>query len=245
VKQNIYDVAGFFKGYQRMRSSQTGLNEMVEQMAVLSLLPEVKGMAVLDLGCGAGELCRRIQAMGAMQTIGVDISANMLELAKKDIPAGVTFQQKAMEDLDFGKETFDLVVSSLAFHYVADLPKLLEKIYIILKPSGWLLFSTEHPVLTSSQGIHHGWVKDASGHKLCWPVDRYSEEGKRESHWFIEGVIKYHRTVSTIINSLINTGFTIKAVMEPTGTDEDERIWPELKDIRRRPSFLIIKSAKC
>jgi ubiquinone/menaquinone biosynthesis C-methylase UbiE len=244
LKQNIYDVPGFFKGYQRMRNSQTGLNEMVEQMAILSLLPDVNSMAVLDLGCGAGDLCRRIQALGARQTIGVDISANMLELARKDAPSGVTFQQKAMEDLDFGKETFDLVVSSLAFHYVADLPKLLKNIYKILKPSGWLLFSIEHPVLTCSQGIHHGWVKDSSGKKLCWPVDCYSDEGKRESHWFVEGVIKYHRTISTIFNSLIGAGFTLKAVAEPTGTDEDERIWPELKDVRRRPSFLIVKAIK-
>jgi ubiquinone/menaquinone biosynthesis C-methylase UbiE len=153
VKQNIYDVPGFFKGYQRMRNSHTGLNEMVEQTAILSLLPDVKDLTVLDLGCGAGELCRRIQTMGARQTIGIDISANMLDIARKEIPSGVTFQQKAMEDLDFANETFDLVVSSLAFHYVSDLPKLFENIYKIIKPSGWLLFSIEHPILTSSQGI--------------------------------------------------------------------------------------------
>jgi ubiquinone/menaquinone biosynthesis C-methylase UbiE len=244
VKQNIYDVPGFFKGYQKMRSSQTGLNEMVEQTAVLSLLPDVKGLTVLDLGCGAGDLCRRIQALGAKETTGIDISANMLEIARKDAPPGITFQQKAMEDLDFGPDSFDLVVSSLAFHYVADLPKLFENIYKFLKPSGYLLFSMEHPVLTSSQGIHHGWIKDASGKKLCWPVDAYSDEGKRESHWFVEGVIKYHLTISTIFNSLINTGFTIKAVVEPTGTEEDKRNWPEIKEISRRPSFLIVKACK-
>jgi ubiquinone/menaquinone biosynthesis C-methylase UbiE len=244
VKQNIYDVPGFFKGYQRMRNNQPGLNEMVEQLAILSLLPDVKGMTVLDLGCGAGDLCRRIQSLGARQIIGVDISANMLELAQRNILAGVTFQQKAMEDLDFNQEMFDLVVSSLAFHYIVDLQKMFRNIYHFLKPSGWLLFSIEHPVFTSSQGIHHGWIKDSSGNKLCWPVDHYSKEGKRESHWFVEGVIKYHRTISTIMNSLINTGFTIKTVVEPIGTEEDERMWPELMDIRRRPSFLIVKASK-
>ena len=244
MKQNIYDVPGFFKGYQRMRNSQPGLNEMVEQLAMLSLLPDVKGMTVLDLGCGSGELSRRIQVLGAKQTIGVDISANMMELAHKDVPPGVTFQQRAMEDLDFSPETFDLVVSSLAFHYVADLPNLFQNIHRYLKPEGGLLFSMEHPILTSSQGIHHGWIKDTAGNKLCWPVDHYSEEGKRESHWFVDGVIKYHRTISTVMNSLINAGFTIKAVMEPTGTEEDEHSWPELADVRRRPSFLIVKALK-
>lgn len=244
MKQNIYDLPGFFKGYQRMRDKQVGMNEMIEQLAVISLLPDVKGMTVLDLGCGTGDLCRRIQALGAKQITGVDISANMLELARKDIPPGVAFQQKAMEDLDFSRDTFDLVVSSLAFHYVADLKKMFQNIYHFLKSPGWLLFSIEHPILTSSQGFHHGWVKDSSGNKLCWPVDRYSEEGKRESHWFVKGVIKYHRTISTIMNSLIDTGFTIKAVMEPAGSEEDERMWPELIDARRRPPFLVVKACK-
>ncbi len=64
MKQNIYDTAGFFKGYQHMRETQSGLNESIEQLAMLSLLPEVKDAVVLDLGCGSGELCRRLVKMG-------------------------------------------------------------------------------------------------------------------------------------------------------------------------------------
>jgi cyclopropane fatty-acyl-phospholipid synthase-like methyltransferase len=244
VKQNIYDVAGFFKSYQRMRNNQAGLNEIFEQLAMLSLLPDLKGLSILDLGCGAGELCRRMVDLGAKEVIGVDISRNMLELARKDVTSGVTFQNKAMEDLEFSPETFDLVVSSLAFHYVADLRDMFEKIYLWLKPAGLLLFSIEHPISTSSQGIHHGWIKDSSGHKLYWPVDCYGQEGIRESHWFIEGVIKYHRTISTIINTLINSGFTIKAMVEPVASEQDEREWAVLKEARRRPPFLIVKAVK-
>jgi ubiquinone/menaquinone biosynthesis C-methylase UbiE len=244
MKQNIYDVPGFFKGYQRMRDSQGTLNEMLEQLAMLSLLPDIKGSSVLDLGCGTGDLCRRLSVLGAQKVIGVDISVNMLEQAKKDVPSGVTFLNKAMEDLDFDTESFDMVVSSLAFHYVSDLLTLFQKIHVWLKPSGILLFSIEHPIMTSAQGIHHGWAKDSTGNKLYWPVDCYSQEGKRESHWFVEGVIKYHRTISTIINSLINTGFTIRAIEEPVASEEDEKNWTVLKEARRRPPFLIVKSKK-
>jgi ubiquinone/menaquinone biosynthesis C-methylase UbiE len=244
MKQNIYDIPGFFSGYKRMRDNRAGLNEVLEQPAMLSLLPEVKGAIILDLGCGAGELCRRFKAMGAGQVTGVDISANMLELARKEVTAGITFQNQAMEDAKFSPETFDLVVSSLAFHYVADFQEMCRKIYGWLKPSGVLFFSMEHPIATCSQGFHHGWIKDASGKSVCWPVDCYSQEGKRESHWFVEGVIKYHRTVATIMNALINSGFTIKAVSEPVASEEDERLWPVLKEARRRPPFLIVKAAK-
>ncbi len=244
MKQNIYDIPGFFESYQRMRDKQHGLNAVLEQPAILALLPEVQGMSVLDLGCGAGELCRRISALGAKNVIGVDISSKMLELAASDIPAGVSFQHSAMEDLKFPVATFDLVVSSLAFHYVKDLKDLANNIYDWLKPGGFLLFSTEHPVSTCSQGIHHGWIKDSAGKKLYWPLDEYHLEGIRESHWFVKGVIKYHRGISTILNSLLEAGFIIKAVEEPVASEEDEKIWPELKEARRRPPFFIVKVSK-
>jgi ubiquinone/menaquinone biosynthesis C-methylase UbiE len=244
VKQNIYDQPGFFKGYQRMRDTRVGFNEILEQLSMLSLLPEVREADVLDLGCGAGDLCRRIKALGARSVIGVDISLNMLELARKELTEGVSFLNSPMEDLEFRAESFDLVVSSLAFHYISDLPHLFHRIHGWLKTSGTLLFSTEHPIITCSQGIHHGWTKDQSGNKLSWPVDCYSQEGKRESHWFVEGVIKYHRTLSTLINSLVEIGFTIKKVMEPIASEVDEKDWPELKEARRRPPFLIVKALK-
>ena len=226
-----------------MRENQTGLNEVLEQPAMLSLLPDVKGADVLDLGCGVGDLCRKISALGARTVTGVDISANMLELARKDAPSGVTFWHQPMEDLDLKAGSFDLVISSLAFHYVADLQDLFRKIHLWLKPSGVLLFSIEHPIFTCSQGIHHGWVKDSSGVKICWPVDCYSQEGQRESHWFVKGIIKYHRTFATLMNALIQAGFTIQSVAEPVASAEAEKQQPFLKEVSRRPPFLLVKAS--
>jgi SAM-dependent methyltransferase len=244
MKQNIYDMPGFFEGYKRMRDNRSGLNEVIEQPAMLALLPEVKGQNVLDLGCGAGEFCRRLSALGAESVIGVDISRKMLELAQKENSPGVVYQNTAMEDCEFPSGAFDLVVSSLAFHYVKDLGSLFHNIRTWLKESGTLLFSMEHPVTTSSQGYHHGWIKDAADNKICWPLDHYHQEGIRESHWFVSGVIKYHRTISTILNSLVNSGFTIRAIDEPVACEEDEKIWPDLREARRRPPFLVVKASR-
>lgn len=227
-----------------MRETQSGLNESIEQLAMLSLLPEVKDAVVLDLGCGSGELCRRLVKMGAESVTGVDISSNMLALAAKEPLPNITYLNQAMEDVQFEPQSFDLIVSSLAFHYVEDLSALFEKIHDWLRPQGILIFSIEHPIATSCQGIHRGWVKDAAGKKLYWPLDCYSREGKRESHWFVEGVIKYHRTLSALINSLIGAGLTILATAEPSATEEDQKQWPELTDTVRRPPFLFVKAQR-
>ena len=72
----------------------------------------------------------------------------------------------------------------------------------------------------------------------------YSVEGERESEWFIEDVKKYHRTFSTIVNTLIEEGFTIEKMIEPLPTDELLEKYPHYKDLLHKPDFLLIKAKK-
>ena len=69
----------------------------------------------------------------------------MLEVAKSktDFPQ-IEYKRCAMEDVDFPDESFDIVFSSLAFHYVEDYEALIKKIYKMLKPGGDLVFTVEH-----------------------------------------------------------------------------------------------------
>jgi hypothetical protein len=46
-------------------------------------------------------------------------------------------------------------------------------------------------------------------------VDNYRPEGERRTKWFIDGVVKYHRTIETYVNGLIATGFTLRRLLEP------------------------------
>jgi len=81
--QNIYDDEEFFAGYQAMRDAKSGINEVVEQPALLTLLPPLDDAVVVDLGCGDGQLCRVLVDKGAKSVLGVDPSARMLTLAEK------------------------------------------------------------------------------------------------------------------------------------------------------------------
>ena len=65
MPQNIYDNPEFFAGYDHLRETGAGINEALEQPAIRSLLPDVRGMRVLDMGCGAGEMCRLLIEKGA------------------------------------------------------------------------------------------------------------------------------------------------------------------------------------
>ncbi|SDF20279.1 class I SAM-dependent methyltransferase [Sporomusa acidovorans] len=245
MKQNIYDNDIFYQAYLDLRLNSTGLNDVLEIPAFRSLLPEnLTGMRILDLGCGFGQACSRYASQGAAKVIGVDISKKMISRAKQIYRhENIEYVCLPIEDIGFPREEFDLVLSSLAFHYIADLKNVLERILYCLKNNGFLIFSQEHPVATAKQ-IPDGWCKNENGEKMHWILDDYNDEGIRKQNWLIKDVIKYHRTMSTIMNTLIGCGFKIVKVLEPTPIKEAEIINKDLKNERRRPPFLMIKAQK-
>ena len=79
------------------------------------------GKRVLDVGCGAGDFAAFCADEGAASVVGNDISFNMIQLAKEKYShKGINFQQTAIEDMNLQSEAYDLIVSSLALHYVED-----------------------------------------------------------------------------------------------------------------------------
>ena len=56
-KQNIFDNETFFEGYKKIREKESNANDLFEIPTLFSLLPDLTGKRVLDLGCGYGEHC--------------------------------------------------------------------------------------------------------------------------------------------------------------------------------------------
>jgi trans-aconitate methyltransferase len=103
---------------------------------VLQWLAPVQGENILDVGCGTGDLAAKIQETGAT-VLGIDASANMVELAKKEYP-NLIFKQKDASKLTY-KNEFDAVFSNATFHWIEDQQGLLEGIYKSLKHGGRLV----------------------------------------------------------------------------------------------------------
>lgn len=242
--QNIYDDPNFFEGYSRLPRSESGLRAVYEWPAFERLLPgSLQGLQVLDLGCGLGYFAREARARGARQVIGVDLSERMLAAARAAThDDGILYVQAALEDYAPEAEAFDLVVSSLALHYVADYGALVRKVAACLVTGGRFACSVEHPIFTA-----HGsadWYYGAKGERLHWLVDRYRDEGERRTNWFVDGVVKYHRTIETYVNGLLQAGLCLARLEEPEPAAALLAQHPEWRDERRRPPFLLIAAAK-
>ncbi len=242
MKENKYDNEIFFEKYSEMNRSKEGLKGAGEWSELKKVLPDFNGKTVLDLGCGYGWHCKYAVDNGASYVLGTDISHKMLKKAKElNDSSKIRYLCSAMEDLDFPDEKFDVIISSLAFHYVRDFEPLMKKISRWTKRGGYFVFSVEHPVFTAKGD--QDWYYDSNGEIMHFPVDNYYYEGKRKAVFLGEKVIKYHRTLTTYINSLLQNGFELRHLIEPAPPENMMDI-PGMKDEMRRPMMLIVSSVK-
>ena len=243
MKQNKYDDAGFFANYSQMARSVGGLEAAGEWSAFRALLPSLRDKNVLDLGCGFGWHCRYAREEQARSVVGVDISERMIARARESTDdAAIVYQRMAIEDIDFAAGAFDVVLSSLALHYVEHFDVVCRKVQHCLVPEGSFVLSVEHPIFTALAA--QDWYYGEHGERLHWPVDHYQDEGLREARFLGHEVVKYHRTVATYVNALIDASFSISRVSEPQPTQEMRDKDPEMRDEMRRPMFLLIGAVK-
>lgn len=242
--QNIYDNQIFFDGYKKLRGNSSAANDIVEKPALFSLAPNLQNKSVLDIGCGYGENCVAFIKMGASNVTGLDISIKMLEVAERENTSlNIKYINKSMTDLNEITEKYDVVFSSLAVHYIEDFDKLVSDIYNLLNQGGYFIFSQEHP-LTTALLTQNYWTRNADNERIHYNLTTYALEGERKVTWIVDGVIKYHRTMSSIINSLSNAGFIIDKMLEPIPSKEIMDQYPSYKKYIHKPDFLLIKVKK-
>lgn len=242
MKENKYDDPFFFEQYGRMNRSQNGLEGAGEWQTLRPLLPDFAGKRVLDLGCGYGWHCIYAAEHGAAAVTGIDLSEKMLSVAKKKTRfPQVRYLRMAIEDMEFAEDSFDIVLSSLALHYVLSFDAVAEKVVRCLKPGGSFVFSAEHPLFTA-YGTQD-WYYDGQGKILHFPVDNYFYEGKRTANFLGQQVTKYHKTLTTYLEGLLKNGFTIQHVVEPQPPENMMHL-EGMRDEMRRPMMLIVSALK-
>lgn len=242
MKRNKYDDKIFFEKYSKMDRSTKGLAGAGEWEMLQKLLPEFKEKRVLDLGCGFGWHCQYAIEHGAKDVTAVDISEKMLAVAKEKTDHKIRYIRMPIEDISFCENSFDIVISSLAFHYIESFRQIVEKVSGCLVQGGDFVFSVEHPVFTAYGS--QDWYYDEHGNILHFPVDNYFFEGQRTADFLGEKVIKYHKTLTTYLNGLLQGGFELTGIVEPQPSEHLLQTVKGMEDELRRPMMLIISAKK-
>jgi ubiquinone/menaquinone biosynthesis C-methylase UbiE len=117
----------------------------LEERQLTSILPDLAGSNVLDLGCGTGRWLARLMARGACSVVGIDLSAAMLNVARRR--AGLCEQLVRADGLrlPFRASVFDFVLFSFALNHIKDLQAIARELARAMKLQGRLLISEMHP----------------------------------------------------------------------------------------------------
>ncbi|WP_105205576.1 bifunctional 2-polyprenyl-6-hydroxyphenol methylase/3-demethylubiquinol 3-O-methyltransferase UbiG [Neobittarella massiliensis] len=237
-KNNPYDDPQFFEAYSQMGRSTQGLAGAGEWYALRELLPDLAGKRVLDLGCGYGWHCQYAAQGGASYVLGLDISEKMLQVAReKNRFDQVEYRCQSIDEIDFAADSFDVVLSSLALHYLPDFQDICRRVAGCLTVGGQFILSVEHPVFTAYGS--QDWYRDEQGNILHWPVDGYYIEGERQAIFLGQPVQKYHHTATSFVQGLLQNGFVLTDFVEPR-PDPSMMDLPGMQDELRRPMMLLL-----
>ena len=208
-------------------------NALYERPTTLALLPAVNDIDVLDAGCGHGWYADWLARHGA-RVVAVDRSAAMVALAQQRLGDRARVIQGDVSDLRdiLADKTFDLVLSSLVLHYLADLSTVFVECARLLRPGGTLVFSTHHPV--------HEQVS-----RLLDPGYLRAELIEEEWGWLGEKMRYYRRPLRDLTDPLADAGFVIERICEPTPGEELKRKDPKGYDrLCRLPAFIFVRARK-
>jgi SAM-dependent methyltransferase len=210
-------------------------NAYYERPATLSLLPDVKGMLVLDAGCGPGVYSEWLVAHGA-DVVAIDANETMVGLAKWRLGDTAAVLQADLEaPMDFLVDaSVNLIVSALVLDYVEDWGYTFKEFYRVLCPGGTLVFSIGHP-----------FQEFDTRRQTC----NYFQVERVEYGWRGFGkpvsMPSYRRPLCEVINPLVQAGFLLEQILEPLPTAEFAEKDPEgYEELIHSPGFICIRAIK-
>lgn len=209
----------------------------------LELLGDIRGVRILDLGCGEGGYSRELAARGA-RVVGVDGSAQLVAVARQraaDAGQEIEFlsaNASSLEQITAG--AFDVVLASMVLMDVEDYEGAVQQMWRVLAPGGRLLMSITHPCFSAPVSE---WIRTDSGEPSHFAVDRYFERLAWDDFItprFRRPVVRRHRPLQDFMRPLLDRGFLLRDFREPAATSAQVQMSARLSRLTRIPYFLFM-----
>jgi ubiquinone/menaquinone biosynthesis C-methylase UbiE len=225
--------------------------------AFFKMLPHIKNLKGLDIGCGEGYNTRLLAEQGAIME-AIDISEIFIERARNtevQSSLAIHYQVASATKLPFENNSFDFTTSFMCMMDIPNPEMAIKEACRVLKPGGFFQFSITHPCFATphrknlrtlsgkTYAIEVGdYFKNKNGEIEDWIFSASPQSLKKKYPKFKIPVFNY--TLSFWINTLISNGFTIQQINEPYPDDETVKKYPGLQDAQTVAYFLHILCKK-
>jgi SAM-dependent methyltransferase len=235
-------------GYDVCRDLQTS-------PAFFAMLPDVRGLTGLDIGCGEGHNTRKLAERGA-RVFALDLATDLACAAvayQSAVSSSIRYLSASALHLPFPAQSFDFVTGFMSLMDVAGGPEqVLPEIARVLKQGGFLQFSILHPCFTP---LHRRVIRDSVGVPVAIELARYFDRtDDYVERWTFSAapaeviadldlfaVPRFHRTLGDWLNAIAAARLRVEACVEPTVDDETFAHSPILADTRIAPYFLLLR----
>ena len=225
--------------------------------AFLAILPSIRGLYGLDIGCGEGSNTRKLAERGArMQAI--DVAPTFIRHARQTEemhPLDIAYCVADAQDLPFADASFDFATAFMSLMDVPESDRALREAHRVLRRNGFLQFSICHPCFAPP---YRKVLRDANDSVRAIEVGGYFDDTDgRVDRWWFTTVPKaerervppfatpiFHRTLSSWVAIIRDAGFDIEAFGEPCASAELAAVEPVVADTRVAPLFLHIRVRK-
>jgi SAM-dependent methyltransferase len=239
---------------ERVRAGADLYREAFNNPSFVAFVPDLRGLAVIDLGCGEGTNTRLLARNGTRVT-AVDLSPSMIALAREQErrePLGIEYRVGSFTDLsEFCDGCFDAAVSTMALMDSADFAAAARATYRVLKPEGFFVFSVLHPCFVTPR---LRWIRDEGGREQALAVGDYFESKSSVEHWRFSKdpdaekfpefeVPRFPHRLETYVNGLIKAGFRITGLHEPQPTAAMVAKYPWLGRWQRHAAIFLYLAA--
>ncbi len=178
---------------------------MLEQRVLGTMLPDVRGLDVLDVGCGTGRWLQRLADNGARSLVGVDRSDEMLGVAAAKLAERCTLQVGDCRALPVSTASADLLLSSFVLSHVDDLEACASEMYRATRPGGTVFVADMHPETEAACGWKRTFQAESA--RILLQTRRWS--------------------LQAVMQAFAASGFNIVSLSEPSFGPEERALFEE------------------
>lgn len=210
-------------------------NAYLERPSLQALLGDLNGLDILDLGCGSGIYAEYFLAQGASSITCIDFSEQMVDIVNKKFYSSVkAYVQDLSQGLPKEKDaSADVIVCPLVIHYLEDLAPLFKAVSRVLKPNGYMVFSTHHPFADFDYTISGNYFQKE------FITQQWDTVGEPVTVNF------YRRSLTEIGHAVTSNGLVISHISEGQVSEQAKQISEDTYEhLTKNPNFIFIKCQK-